>query len=136
VEEFKKKIDEDLFLEWEEVYHHQFYGTLRSEVERIWARGKHVIFDVDVKGGLNIKNQYPEKTLAIFISPPSFDALRQRLEGRGTDDPDSIKKRLSKAEEELNHADAFDVVIVNDDLEVAINNSISVVNSFLREEDC
>jgi guanylate kinase len=134
VEEFKTRIDGNLFLEWEEVYGNQYYGTLRSEIKRIWAEGKHVIFDVDVKGGLNIKNQYPEITLAIFISPPSIEALRQRLEGRGTDDRKSIQKRLDKAEEELGHAGDFDLVVVNDNLEIAASHAIYAVNNFLGVE--
>ena len=128
---FKQKIAEDAFLEWEEVYDNMFYGTLKSEVDRIWANGQQVIFDVDVVGGLNIKKQFGEQALSVFVAPPSMDALRSRLENRGTETSESLEKRLSKAEEELAQQNAFDLVIVNDDLEAACQETLQKVNAFL-----
>jgi len=134
IEEFKNKIEKDEFLEWEEVYKDQFYGTLRSEVDRIWAKGKDVIFDVDVVGGLNIKKIFRDSALSIFIMPPSIEVLAERLKGRSTEDELSLKKRLEKAKHELTFADQFDVQIVNDDLEVAIDEASALVFSFLSVE--
>lgn len=131
-EEFIKKIDGGQFLEWEEVYSGNFYGTLISEVERIWRKGKHVIFDVDVIGGLNIKKKYPERSLSIFIQPPSLEELHKRLDERGTETPESLKKRISKAEYELGFADQFDKRIVNDDLDKAIMEVKQAISSFLE----
>ncbi len=130
-EDFTKKIEADAFLEWEEVYPGSFYGTLRSEVDRIWKKGHHVIFDVDVIGGLNIKKQFPENSLALFIMPPSIDELRKRLEGRGTENSESLQKRISKAEYELGFADDFDLKIVNDNLEKAIIQTRETIEAFL-----
>jgi guanylate kinase len=129
---FKQKIAEEAFLEWEEVYDNMFYGTLKTEVDRIWANGQQVIFDVDVVGGLNIKKQFGEQALAVFVAPPSMDALRSRLENRGTETSESLEKRLSKAAEELAQQNAFDIVIVNDDLEVACQETLQKVNAFLN----
>ena len=134
IDEFKDKIEKDEFLEWEEVYKDQFYGTLRSEVDRIWAKGKDVIFDVDVVGGVNIKKIFGEKALSVFIMPPSIEILAERLKGRSTEDEVSLKKRLTKAKHELTFADQFDVQIVNDDLDVAIDEASAVVFSFLSVE--
>ncbi|MDR1878333.1 MAG: guanylate kinase, partial [Bacteroidales bacterium] len=120
---FKEKIQNNDFLEWEEVYPNQFYGTLLSEIERIWATGKHVLFDVDVVGGLNIKNKYPDRSLAVFLMPPSLDTLKERLMYRGTETEESIRKRKDKAEYELSFADKFDEVIINDDLHAAQNQA-------------
>lgn len=131
-EEFRKKIDEGAFLEWEEVYPGSFYGTLKSEVQRIWNEGKHVIFDVDVFGGINIKKQYPDNSLALFIMPPSVEELRARLTGRGTETPESLEKRISKAEYEMGFASGFDATVVNDDLEMAIALTREIMNSFLH----
>ncbi len=131
VEEFKQKISNGEFLEWVEVYPGQFYGTLKSEVERLWKLGKNVVFDVDVIGGLNIKSHYPDRALAIFIKPPSLEELRRRLEKRGTETPESIAKRLERAKMELTYADKFDVVIVNDDLQTAIEQTRKVLAEFL-----
>ncbi len=131
-DEFRKKIEEDAFLEWEEVYEGSFYGTLKSEVTRIWGQGKHVIFDVDVLGGLNIKKQYPENSLAVFIMPPSVEELRKRLLGRGTETPESLSKRISRAEYELGFASKFDVQIVNDELEKAIDKTRKTLLDFLN----
>ncbi len=130
--EFRQKIAEDAFLEWEEVYPGSFYGTLRSEVQRIWNNGKHVVFDVDVVGGLNIKRQYPENALALFIMPPSVDELRNRLCERGTENQESMDKRINKAEFEMGFAPRFDATVVNDDLEMAIHLTREIFTSFLH----
>lgn len=134
VEDFKKKIENDEFLEWEEVYTDQFYGTLRTEVDRIWAKGKDVIFDVDVVGGINIKNIFEDKALAVFVMPPSLEVLKERLLGRSTEDEESLKKRLLKAEFEMTYADQFDVLIVNDVLEVAVDEAQARLFTFLSIE--
>ncbi len=132
-EEFKKKIDRDEFLEWEEVYSGVCYGTLKSEINRIWEKGSHVLFDVDVVGGLNIKKQYPDNALAIFVMPPNSETLAERLCGRGTDSEESIQKRLDKAEWELTFAPKFDIIIVNDDLEKAVEETINIVTRFISK---
>jgi len=129
--EFKNNIKSDAFLEWEEVYRDNFYGTLNSEVERIWAMGKHVIFDIDVSGGLRIKRKFPEQTLAIFVKPPSIDELKIRLKKRQTESIDKINMRVAKASAELATAPLFDCVIVNSDLEDALKESYAVVDAFL-----
>lgn len=131
-ETFREEIEKGAFLEWEEVYPGSFYGTLKSEVQRIWNEGNHVIFDVDVVGGLNIKKQYPQNSLAIFIMPPSVQELEKRLSGRGTETPESIKKRIEKAAYELDFAGQFDVRIVNDNLEQAIQQTKDVIGNFLK----
>lgn len=131
-DDFKRRMANDEFIEWQEVYHNQFYGTLKSEIERIWNEGKHVIFDVDVLGGLNLKKIFGDKALAVFIQPPTVEALRERLCGRGTEDEASLKKRLDKAEYELSFADQFDTVIVNDILKTAQEEAVTKVNSFLE----
>lgn len=130
-EEFKSKIANDEFLEYEEVYKDKFYGTLKSEVDRIAEEGKYPIFDVDVVGGCNIKNYYKEQALSIFIQPPSVDELRRRLEQRGTDLPEVIASRIEKAEYELTFASKFDVVIINDDLEKAKAETLKTIQDFL-----
>lgn len=132
IDDFKRKLDNDEFLEWQEVYHNQFYGTLKSEIERIWNEGKHVIFDVDVLGGLNLKKIFGDKALAVFIQPPTIEALKERLCGRGTEDEASLKKRLDKAEYELSFADQFDTVIVNDILKTAQEEAVEKINAFLK----
>ncbi|HTJ48387.1 MAG TPA: guanylate kinase [Cyclobacteriaceae bacterium] len=116
-DDFKKKIDSDEFIEWEEVYEGNFYGTLKSEIERIWAEGKNVIFDVDVKGGLNLKNYFGDKALAIFVKVPSLEVLEARLHDRGTESPESLSRRLFKAKFEMSFQNKFDVVLVNEKLE-------------------
>ena len=131
VEEFKQKIDDKEFLEWEEVYAGTHYGTLRSEVTRIWAKGKHVIFDIDVEGGLNLKKQFGEKALAVFVMPPSIKILEERLNSRSTDSPESISRRVEKAEKEIKTADLFDVFILNEVLEDAFAKAEKVVGEFL-----
>ena len=134
-EEFKKKIKNGEFLEWEEVYRDNFYGTLKSEVERIWTNGKHVIFDIDVSGGLRIKRKYPHETLAIFVKPPSIDELKIRLKKRKTESDDKINMRIAKASAELATAPLFDVVIVNDDLDKAFQEAEKLVDNFLNTEN-
>jgi guanylate kinase len=131
VEEFKKKIAAGEFIEWEEVYPDHFYGTLYSEVENKRNRGLHVVFDVDVKGGMNIKKIFGDEALAIFIKPPSVDVLKERLLKRGTDSPEDIGTRVEKAEYELTFAKHFDVVIVNDDLKRAQQETVSAIHEFL-----
>jgi len=130
-EEFRAKIRKNEFLEYEEVYPDSFYGTLRSEVDRITGEGKNVVFDIDVLGGINIKKQYDEQALALFIAPPSIEVLHQRLVGRGTDTPEMIAKRIGKAEFELSFAPQFDRVVVNDDLDKAKNEAEQIIRKFL-----
>ena len=133
--EFKSKIKADEFLEWEEVYRDNFYGTLKTEVERIWALGKHVIFDIDVSGGLRIKRKFPEQTLAVFVKPPSIDELKIRLKKRKTESEDKINMRVAKASAELATAPLFDVIIENDKLERALNEAYSIVANFILEKE-
>lgn len=133
LKEFQKHIKNNDFVEWEEVYSNNFYGTLKKEIERIWALGKNVIFDIDVKGGLNIKSQYPEQTLAIFVQPPSITEMERRLRNRKTDSEEKIKERVLKAEKELKFAEDFDVILVNDELEIAKKNAYNLVNNFLNK---
>ena len=132
IEGFKEKIKEDAFLEWEQVYENQYYGTLKSEIERIWSVGKTVIFDVDVVGGLNIKKQYPTECLSVFIMPPSVDVLRERLSGRGSESEEKIKIRLDKAEEEIAQNQNFDTIILNDDFEIACEETQQVITNFIK----
>ena len=132
-EEFKTRIAQGDFLEYEEVYTDKFYGTLKSEVERIIQEGDNVIFDVDVVGGCNIKRFYGDRALSVFIQPPSIEELRKRLIGRGTDTPEVIESRIAKAAYELGFADKFDVVVVNDDLETAKAKALQVIQAFLAE---
>lgn len=130
--EFKKRIDDGDLLEWQEVYPGSFYGTLRSEVDNLLSIGKSVIFDVDVVGGLNIKKIYGDQALAIFVMPPSFDVLKQRLISRSTDNQQSLEKRLDKVAVELAFAPHFDYTLVNNDLEGALNEAVEVVSAFLN----
>ncbi|WP_245945977.1 guanylate kinase [Flavobacterium magnum] len=130
-EAFQKKIEENAFVEYEEVYKDNFYGTLQSEVERIWASGKHVIFDIDVVGGLNIKKKYPEQTLAVFVSPPSVEELERRLRFRQTETEEKIRMRLAKAEREISVSGSFDVILKNYDLENAKNDAYKLVHEYL-----
>jgi len=132
VDEFKQKVTNNEFLEWEEVYAGTHYGTLRAEVERIWARGKAVIFDIDVEGGLNLKSQFGENALAVFVMPPSIKILEERLRSRSTDSPDSIARRIGKAEKELKTAELFDVFILNENLETACAKAEDLVKQFLK----
>lgn len=131
LEEFKKKIKNDEFLEWEEVYRDNFYGTLKSEVERIWSEGKNVIFDIDVVGGLDIKHIYPEKTLAVFVKPPSIEELKIRLKKRQTESADKINMRVAKASIELATAPQFDHIIINNDLNTALEEAYTLVSDFV-----
>ncbi len=131
-EEFKTKIKEDAFVEWEEVYHNRFYGTLKSEVERIWRNGKHVIFDVDVIGGLRLKNYFKERALAIFVKAPSLEAIQERLISRQTDSPASIQQRLEKAAFEMTYEDQFDVTIVNDQLDHSFRQAQQFYDEFTK----
>lgn len=133
VEDFKKKIENDEFVEWEEVYENRFYGTLKSELQRIWDKGKHVIFDVDVVGGLNIKKKYPKKALSVFVMPPNVEELKKRLILRSTDSAEDIETRIKKANEELTYADQFDIIIINNKLEDAIEESEAVVKKFINQ---
>jgi len=133
VEGFKEKIDNDEFVEWEEVYPDQFYGTLKSELNGLLKQGKNVIFDVDVVGGLNIKKQYGDQAIAVFVMPPSLEHLRQRLEHRSTESQETLQRRLDKAEKELTVSDQFDVILVNDDLESAFSKAELIVSDFLSE---
>ena len=132
-EEFKKHIKAEDFLEWEEVYRDNFYGTLKSEVERIWAKGKNVIFDIDVAGGLRIKHKFPEQTLAVFVKPPSVDELKRRLKERSTESDDKINMRIAKASVELATAPQFDVIIKNYDLDIALEEAYQLVKNFVKE---
>ena len=134
VEGFKKKIAENSFLEWEQVYKDQYYGTLTSETERIWSAGKTVIFDVDVVGGINIKKQYPKECLSVFIMPPSVDVLRERLNSRGSESEEILEKRLNKAEEEISRNQEFDCVILNDDFEIACNEAKQKITNFIKSQ--
>ena len=133
-EDFRKRIANDEFLEYEEVYTDKFYGTLKSEVERLTFEGKNVIFDVDVLGGVNIKKYYGNRALSVFIQPPGIDALRERLIGRATDAPEVIEKRIERAEFELSFAPKFDVVIVNDDLKKAQKETFDVIRAFIDKK--
>jgi len=132
-DEFRVKIDHGEFVEWEEVYEGCFYGTLKSEVERIWNSGNHVIFDVDVKGGLNIKKQFPDNSLALFIQPPSVAELEERLRIRSTDSDAIIKTRVKKAEYELSFAPEFDKIIVNDNLDLALSETEKTIKEFIGQ---
>jgi guanylate kinase len=132
LDEFKMHIKNDDFVEWEEVYRDNFYGTLKSEIERIWLSDKHVIFDIDVVGGLRIKEKFPEKTLAVFVQPPSIEVMELRLRNRKTDSEEKIKERVQKAERELKFSNQFDIVIINDNLENAKQEAIKQVKGFIN----
>ncbi|MAU14874.1 MAG: guanylate kinase [Muricauda sp.] len=134
VSQFKRHIKDGDFLEWEEVYRDNFYGTLKSEVERLWAEGKNVIFDIDVSGGLRIKRKFPEKTLAVFVKPPSVDELKIRLKKRSTESDDKINMRIAKASVELATAPQFDKIIKNYDLDVALDEAHKLVAEFVGAE--
>ena len=130
-DEFKKRIARDEFLEWEEVYTDMYYGTLKSEISRIWALDKHVIFDVDVKGGVNLKKQFGKSALSIYISPPTFESLRERLIARGTESKASLEKRLERAKLEMGFASQFDITIINNVLANALEESEKQVRQFI-----
>lgn len=129
---FRKKVEDGDFLEWEEVYPGQYYGTLKSEVERIWSEGNHVIFDLDVEGGARLKTHFGPKALAVFIQPPSVEELERRLRNRSTEDEKSLKVRVEKAKVELMYRPRFDLTVVNDNLEVAKKEAVEVVRQFLN----
>ncbi|MDG1398315.1 MAG: guanylate kinase [Polaribacter sp.] len=132
LKEFKNNIKSDKFLEWEEVYRDNFYGTLKTEIERIWAQKKHVIFDIDVVGGLRIKKKFPEETLSVFVKPPSVDELKIRLKKRSTESEHKINMRIAKASVELATAPQFDQIIKNYDLDIALKEAEDLVNDFLK----
>ena len=133
LEEFKNKIKADAFIEWEEVYENSFYGTLKSEINKIWSINKHVIFDVDVVGGISLKKYFGENALSIFIEPPSIKVLENRLKSRNTDSNEDIKTRVNKAIEELNYKNQFDHCIINDDLNETLNNADNLIAEFLKK---
>ena len=133
-EAFLHKVAHQEFVEFEEVYNGTFYGTLRSEIQRIWNEDKHVIFDIDVEGGLRLKRKYEEDALAIFVQPPSLEVLKERLSGRGTDSEAKLKERFIKAEKELEYADKFDVILKNYDLETACTEAEELIGKFLNEQ--
>jgi len=132
IEEFKEKIKAQDFIEWEEVYEGNFYGTLKKEIERIWKEKKHVVFDVDVIGGISLKDYFMENSISIFIKPPSMEVLSKRLKKRNTEDRKSIKNRLEKSFEEIKSIDKFDKIIVNDELSISSKNIIETVKKFLK----
>ncbi len=132
ITDFKKHIKAEDFIEWEEVYRDNFYGTLKSEVERIWAKGKNVIFDIDVSGGLRIKHKFPAETLAVFVKPPSVDEIKRRLKERSTENEDKINMRIAKAHVELATAPQFDTIIKNYDLDVAKQEAYELVKEFIK----
>jgi guanylate kinase len=129
-EDFKKKIDNDEFIEWEEVYAGNFYGTLKEEIERIWSEGRNVIFDVDVKGGINLKKYFGDKALAVFVKVPTIEILKQRLMERGTESEESLSRRLFKAKFEMSFQDKFDVVLVNEDLDKSLREAQILYDQF------
>jgi len=133
VNEFKKKINADEFIEWEEVYKDNFYGTLKSEITKIWNLNKHVIFDVDVVGGISLKKYFSESALSIFIEPPSIAILEQRLKSRNTDSLDAIKTRVKKAKEELEYKKSFDQCLINDNLNTTLVNAENIIKEFLQK---
>jgi len=130
---FKKKIEKEKFAEWEEVYPGKFYGTLKKEIKRIWKEGKHIVFDIEVKGATNIKNFYGDKALAIFVKAPSIEELMRRLENRDTENVASIKERITRAKQEMTYENNFDKVLVNDDLEIALAEAEQMVEDFIKK---
>lgn len=132
IDEFREKIRKGELLEWQEVYKDNYYGTLKRQVERIWNRGHHVLFDIDVQGGMNLKKLFPKSTLSIFIMPPSLEELGNRLRLRSTETEDNIARRLEKARTEITFTDKFDKIIINDDLEKAVSEAIEMVSQFLK----
>ncbi|GAB4002060.1 guanylate kinase [Spirosoma daeguense] len=132
-EDFKEKIDNNEFVEWEEVYTGAFYGTLKSEIQRVWDSGKHVLFDVDVQGGLKLKEFYGDKALAVFVKVPDEATLRQRLIGRGSETEESLSRRLFKVHFEMSFQDRFDVILMNDDLDTSLEKAQKLVDNFVKE---
>ncbi|WP_162341736.1 guanylate kinase [Cyclobacterium salsum] len=133
-EEFRAKIDQNAFIEWEEVYEGNFYGTLKEEIQRIWDAGKHVIFDVDVKGGLNLKNYFGSKALAVFVKVPSMEDLAERLRERGTESEESLSRRIYKAKFEMGFEDRFDITLINEDLQVSFQEAEKLVREFIDDQ--
>jgi len=131
VDEFREKITEQKFVEWQEVYKDQYYGTLKSEMSRIWSKGKNVLFDVDVKGGINLKKIFSEQAVSVFIMPPSIEELERRLQNRGTDDSEKVRMRVEKARDEMKLAGSFDHIVVNDNLQKAQDEVGKIVKGFL-----
>lgn len=134
VGEFMRKVENDEFIEWEEVYDNQYYGTLESEIERVWSAGKHVIFDIDVKGAHKIKQKYKDRALTIFVKPPTFEQLKQRLINRKTEDDTSLKRRINRVKEEMTYERFFDVTVINNELDQALIDAEKFVNDFLTEK--
>lgn len=134
-EDFRQRVADNAFVEWEEVYEDLLYGTLRSEVERLWALGKHIIFDIDVKGASKLKQVYPDCSLAVFVKPPSREVLFERLRARKTESAESLRKRIDRAAEELTYENCFDEVLVNDDISIAFAQAEELVRSFLNKEE-
>jgi guanylate kinase len=132
IEDFKQRIDNDEFVEWEEVYPGGYYGTLKSEIERLWSEGKHVVFDVDVKGGLKLKKYFGEDALAVFVKAPSEEAIKERLIARGTETEDSLSKRLYKIKFEMSFQNQFDIILVNDDLTTTLQRAEELFEGFLK----
>ena len=133
LDEFNKAIENDELIEYEEVYPGRFYGTLNSEIDRIREKGKNVILDIDVMGGINVKHKFGNDALSIFIQPPSIDTLRQRLVARGTDSPEAIKERVDKASFEISQADKYDKIVVNDILDIAVKNTENIIKNFIND---
>ncbi len=133
-DEFKRKVNAGDFVEYEEVYENQFYGTLRSEIDRLWKSGKHVLFDIDVKGALSVKQKYGEQALSIFVKPPSFEILKERLMNRKTEDDASLRKRINRVKEEMTYERHFDITLVNSDLSLALQEAEEIVENFLALE--
>lgn len=134
VDEFRQRIENGDFIEWEEVYKDHYYGTLKSEIDRIRKKDNNVLFDVDVIGGLNLKRIFGEEALSVFIRPPSIEELGKRLRGRGTDTPEKIAMRLRKAEEEMKSADHFDFVVINDTLDKAVKEAYDIISGFIKKQ--
>ena len=133
IEDFKKGIENKLFLEWEEVYPNLFYGTLQEEIERIWSNGKSIIFDVDVKGGISLKENFSERALSVFVAPPSLGVLEERLRNRGTESKEDLQKRINKAAQEMTHKSEFDKELVNENLEQACQEALEIAQDFLAD---
>jgi len=133
--EFRNKIRNNEFVEWEEVYNDTFYGTLRSEIERMWDRGQHIIFDVDVEGGLHLKEEYGRRAISLFIKPPGIDELKKRLINRGTDLPQEIETRIRKSKNEMEKAGRFDKIIINNDLDKACREALEICRGFLKSDE-
>lgn len=133
IDQFETKIKNGDFVEYQEVYPGSYYGTLRSEIRRIWNKGHVIVFDIDVKGGVNLKRLYGRNALSVFIMPPSIEELKKRLENRGTDTSDNIERRIAKAKEEIEYSNRFDVVLINDNLDKALFEADTIVNEFLKD---